>query len=268
MILSSNPVSANEAQQAGIERVFFDLEYLNKVDRQRGRNTVISNNNIEDIPKVRKVLTSSKLLVRTNPIHAYTEDEVNKAISYGADILMLPMVLGASDVKKYVDYVAGRAKVCIMIETAQSMARIDDILEINGVDEIFIGLNDLHISMGLDFMFEVLSGGVVEYIAEKCNSKGIPFGFGGIARIGDGILPSDMILGEHIRLNSTSVILSRTFKGEVDENKNVNISLSDEVKKVRDRISVLSGWSDDELLENRREIKKVVSSIIDKISGR
>lgn len=43
----------------------------------------------------------------------------------------------------------------------------------------------------------------------------IPFGFGGIARIGEGDLPSDYILGEHVRLGSTSVILSRTFKGMV-----------------------------------------------------
>ena len=66
MILAADPKSAAEAQHAGIERVFYDLEYINKSERQRGRNTVISNNNIDDIPAVRKVLTTSQLLVRTN----------------------------------------------------------------------------------------------------------------------------------------------------------------------------------------------------------
>ena len=155
MILAADPQSAAEAQRAKIDRIFYDLEYINKAERQRGRNTVISNNNINDIPSVREVLTSSKLLVRTNPIHAYTADEVEKAISYGADILMLPMVMSYRDVEQYVNYVNGRAKVCIMIETAQALARIDDILSVQGVDELFIGLNDLHISMGLSFMFEL-----------------------------------------------------------------------------------------------------------------
>ena len=48
------------------------------------------------------------------------------------------------------------------------------------------------------------------------------FGFGGIARIGEGDLPSDNILGEHVRLGSQSVILSRTFKGVVGVDKNGN----------------------------------------------
>ena len=262
MILTSDPMFAKEAQDAGVERIFFDLEYVNKAERQRGRNTVISNNNIDDIPKVKRVLTTSSLIVRTNPIHAYSKEEINKAIEYGADILMLPMVISASDAQKYVDIIAGRAKVCIMIETAQAMARIDDILEINGVDEIFIGLNDLHISLGLNFMFEVLSCGFVEYIANKCLAKGIPYGFGGIARIGDGALPAEKILGEHIRLKSTSVILSRTFKGEVGDNKDFTVSLAEEVHKVKDRLETIQEWSEGQLENNRLEIKSIVNGII------
>lgn len=262
MILTADPKFAIEAQEAGIERIFFDLEYLNKVDRQRGRNTVISNNDIEDIPKVKAVLTKSELLVRTNPIHAYSEDEINKAIAYGADVLMLPMVLSASDVKKYVDFVAGRAKVCIMIETSQALSRVDDILEINGVDEIFIGLNDLHISLGLNFMFEVLSGGLVEYLANKCIAKGISFGFGGIARVGDGMLPAEKIIGEHVRLNSSSVILSRTFKGEVGDSTGVKISLADEVKKVKDRFTIMESWSQSDFVQNKKQVKEIVDCII------
>ena len=230
----------------------------------RGRNTVISNNNINDIPSVREVLTSSKLLVRTNPIHAYTADEVEKAISYGADILMLPMAMSYRDVEQYVNYVNGRAKVCIMIETAQALARIDDILSVQGVDELFIGLNDLHISMGLSFMFELLSGGLVEYIADKCKQRNMPFGFGGIARIGDGLLPAEKILAEHVRLGSSSVILSRTFKGEVGEHTETKIDLSEEVEKVRQTMATISGWNEDEFAANQRSIAQTVKQIVNR----
>lgn len=269
MLLVSDPQSAIEAQDAGVDRIFYDLEYIGKEARQRGRNTVKSLNNIDDIPAVRKVLYKSELLVRTNPIHAYSKDEVEKAISYGADILMLPMVIDHHDVEQFVKMVDGRAKVCIMIETAASMARLDKILAVPGVDEIFIGLNDLHISMGLTFMFELLSDGLVEYIAHKCNSAGIPFGFGGIARIGEGDLPSDNILGEHVRLGSQSVILSRTFKGVVGVDKNAHvINLKEEVLKVRNRLEEINNWGEEDFVNNKSIISSAVDTVIGKILNR
>lgn len=269
MILAADPDSAAKAQAAGIDRIFYDLEYIGKAERQHGRNTVKSNNSIDNIPAVRKIITTSELLVRTNPIHAYSKLEVDKSIGYGADILMLPMVIDHHDVEQYVEMVNGRAKVCIMIETAAAMARLDKILAVKGVDEVFIGLNDLHISMGLRFMFELLSGGLVEYIADKCNKAEMPFGFGGIARIGEGDLLSDYILGEHIRLGSQSVILSRTFKGIVGIDMNAHeINLKEEVEKVRSRVIQISDWKNADFVENQNRIVESVDKVLCKISQR
>ena len=266
MILCDNAESAIKAQEAGVDRVFFDMEYVGKAERQHGRNAVLSKNSIETIPSIRKVLDKSELLVRTNPIGAYTEMEVNKSIAYGADVLMLPMVVDQYDAKQYVNMVNGRAKVCIMIETAAAMARLDKILAVPGVDEVFIGLNDLHISMGLTFMFELLSDGLVEYIADKCNKVDMPFGFGGIARIGEGDLPSDNILGEHVRLGSTSVILSRTFKGVFGVDKNARkIDLAEEVAKVRSRMDEINQWNEVQHTENRKKIAEAVDIVVNKI---
>lgn len=268
MILCDDAMSALDAQNAGIDRIFYDLEFIGKAERQRNRNTVKSNNDVNDLPSIRKVVDKSELLVRTNPIHAYSKEEIEKAVLYGADILMLPMVTDHKEVEEFVSLVAGRAKVCIMIETAAALARIDKILAVSGVDEIFIGLNDLHISMGLSFMFENLSGGLVEFVANKCNAKGIPFGFGGIARIGEGDLPSDNILGEHYRLGSSSVILSRTFKGipGVDTNAR-KINLKEEVQKVRARWNEIKSWSEKDHKENREKINQAVDTIVNRIQN-
>lgn len=269
MILCNDAESALSAQEAGVDRVFYDMEYIGKAERQHGRNTVKSDNKLDGIPAIRKVLTKSELLVRTNPIHAYTAMEVDKSIEYGADVLMLPMVMDQHDVELYVRLIAGRAKVCIMIETAAAMARLDKILAVPGVDEVFIGLNDLHISMGLTFMFELLSDGLVEYIAGKCNKAGKPFGFGGIARIGEGDLPSDYILGEHVRLGSQSVILSRTFKGVVGVDANARpIDLNEEVGKVRARLNEICTWTDGQHADNRKRIAEAVDKVIYKIMTR
>ncbi len=266
MILAADPESAAQAQYAGVDRIFYDLEYIGKAERQHGRNTVISNNTLENIPKVREIITTSELLVRTNPINAYSKNEVDCAIKYGADILMLPMVIDHHDVEQFVEMVDGRAKVCIMIETDAALARLDKIIAVSGVDEIFVGLNDLHISMGLSFMFELLSGGLVQYIADKCNKVGMPFGFGGIARIGEGDLLSDNILGEHVRLGSQSVILSRTFKGVVGVDKYARpIDLRVEVEKIRNRLTEISQWNEEQFANNKILIQQAVDNILNKI---
>lgn len=267
MMLTSNPDVAVIAENAGVDRIFLDLEYINKYERQKGRNTLISHNSIEDTAKLRKVVKNSKLIVRVNPINPNSEEEIDKVIDYGADMLMLPMALDADDVKRFVDFAGGRVKTVPMIETAQAMARLDDILNVSGVDELFIGLNDLHISMGLTFMFELLSGGLVDYMAEKIKDKGIPFGFGGIAKIGEGELPAQDILAEHYRLGSSGVILSRTFRNEIGKNVGAKINFSSEIKKIRDKEDELSAWSCEQFQQNSNNIKSIVNSIVGRISS-
>ena len=267
MLVTSDHDNILEAQKAGIDRIFFDLEYINKTERQRGRNTLILHNDIEEIPHIRKLITKSELLVRVNAMYPNSKKEIDKAINYGADIIMLPMVVDAEDVRLLVKYVGGRAKVMPMIETAQALARIDDILAVEGIDEIYIGLNDLHISMGLTFMFELLSGGLVEYAANKIRKAGVKFGFGGMAKIGEGILPAEAILAEHYRLGSNSVILSRTFRNEVGDNK-AKVDLCYEVGKIREEEKRLKNLTDAEFEMNRLFVKQKVSEIVNIINSR
>lgn len=266
MLLTDDPVVARVAQDAGVQRIFYDLEYINKRERQHGRNTVISNYDIEGIPAVRSVLTSSELLVRVNPIYFHTKAEVDQAIAYGADVIMLPMTLDPSDAQRIVSAVDKRARVCIMIETAPALARLPDILEVPGIDEVFVGLNDLHIALGLSFMFEILSGGLMDYIAGQCKKKGIPFGFGGIAKIGEGDLPAEYVIGEHKRLGSSSVILSRVFKNcfTPDGGANLNFDFAAEVEKIRERERACDSWKEYERSENIAAVKRCVQSIVEK----
>ena len=60
-------------------------------------------------------------------------------------------------------------------------------------------------------MFELLSDGTVEHLCNVLRNNHIRYGFGGIGRIGDGTLPAEYILAEHVRLGSSMVILSRSF---------------------------------------------------------
>ena len=58
--------------------------------------------------------------------------------------------------------------------------------------------------------------GHVDRVATAARQHGLRFGFGGIARVGEGLLPGQDVLAEHARLGSRAVILSRTFN-RVDE---------------------------------------------------
>jgi hypothetical protein len=48
-------------------------------------------------------------------------------------------------------------------------------------------------------------------MCNKFKCAGIPYGFGGIAKIGEGLLPAERVITEHYRLGSTRAILSRSF---------------------------------------------------------
>lgn len=263
--ITNNPQLAQYAQNCDVDRIMIDLEYLGKKERQGHLDTVISGHSLQDINIVRKVLHKSKLQVRVNPIHSGSEREINEVISQGADIVMLPMFKTRQEVERFISIINGRATNSLLLETAQALVRVDDILQVDGIDEVYIGLNDLHLSMGLDFMFELLSGGIVEYLARKIKRRGIRFGFGGISRLGKGILDSRLVLSEHVRLGSQVVILSRDFHGRaksLDELKKL-FNLKDEIKKLRSYISYLSRLSEEELLQNREKISRIVSEYVE-----
>ena len=217
MYITNNPVTAKIAQEAGVDRIWIDMEYIGKEERQGGMDTVKSHHTVDDIKLLRPIVTDSELLVRVNPLHDATEayvsseDEIEAVIKAGADVIMLPMFKTAKDAERFVNYVNGRAKVQLLLETAEAAENIDNILDVDGVDEIHIGLNDLHLAYNQTFMFELLCDGKVASLCKKMRMKGIKYGFGGIARVGYGMLPAEYIIAEHYHLGSTAAILSRGF---------------------------------------------------------
>ena len=235
MYITNNPDVALIAENAGVDRIFVDLEKIGKAERQGGMNTVQSDHTIVDIAKVRKVITKSELLVRCNPIHAATpmytssKEEIDAIVANGADIIMLPYFKTVEEVKTFISLVGGRTKTMLLVETPEAVEHIHEILDIPGIDSVHIGLNDLSLGYHKKFMFELLADGTVERLCSVFKQKGIPYGFGGIASLGKGLIPAEMVIMEHYRLGSECAILSRSFC-------NVNHMKSlDEIKDVFDK---------------------------------
>ena len=272
MYITNNPEIALIAQECGVNRIFVDMEYLGKEVRQSGMDTVKLHHTIKDIQTLRPILNKAELLVRVNPIHdaigqvESSKEEIDNAINAGADILMLPMVKTKQEAEKFVEYVGGRAKTMLLIETAEANENIDQILEVQGIDEIHVGLNDMHLAYKKRFMFELLVDGTVERLCKKFKEKGIPYGFGGIASLGKGAIPAEKVIAEHYRLGSTGAILSRSF---------CNINLITDIDRVSAIFDVglkeIRAWEQKcengnvDFIENKKQIKISVEQVLKSI---
>ena len=211
MYITNDEDVARIADKYGVDRIFVDLEQIGKQERQGGMDTVQSKHTLDDVKKIKKCLNNSELLVRSNPIYENSKEEIDTIVKNGADVVMLPYFKTCEEVQQFIDYVGGRCRTCLLLETPEAAEMIDDILDIEGIDEIHIGLNDLHLGYKKKFMFELLVDGTVERLCDKFKQKGMPYGFGGIAGLGQGMLPAESIIKEHYRLGSGMVILSRSF---------------------------------------------------------
>ena len=265
MYITNNPQIARIAEKYSVDRIWVDLEQIGKKERQGGMNTVQSTHTIEDVQVIRNSIEGkAKLQVRVNPIYDGSKAEIDKVLKYGADIIMLPFFSTTKEVVQFVDMVAGRARTCLLLETVGAEKNLDGILEIPGIDEIHIGLNDLHLQYHMNFMFELLSNGKVEEICNKIKGKGIPYGFGGIAKLDEGMLPARHIIAEHYRLGSTMAILSRSFYDSwiADDMEEVERTFKYGLGEIREYEKRLEKESDAFFEHNRKVVQEEVESIL------
>lgn len=267
MYITNNPEVAVIAQKAGVDRVWVDMEYIDKDLRQGGMDTVQSHHTIEDIKKLRPVVTDAELQVRINHMYDGSEEEIEQTIQAGADIIMLPYFKTRKEVEDFIRFVDGRAKTIILVETAEAYENIDDILEVEGIDEVHIGLNDLHLAYGKDFMFELLVDGTVPALCEKLRKKGIKFGFGGIARVGYGTLPAENIITEHYSLGSQMAILSRGFcdANKVENPKEIEEIFIKGVKDIRAKEKEVSAYTQEQYADNHKIVEEKIGEIVTSI---
>ena len=165
---------ARRADEAGINRIGLDLEKIGKAERQPYLNTWISDHEEHQLPALRQTLKSSKLFARTNPIHSGSRAEIDRLIQGGVEVLMLPMFKTTQEAGKFIEFIAGRAEVSLLLETAAAAARIQEIVKLQGIDEIHIGLNDLYLSLGLKSHFELLGSRLMDFLSEVVVEAGIP----------------------------------------------------------------------------------------------
>lgn len=265
MYITNDPRVAVIAENAGVDRIFVDMEYIGKDKRQGGMDSVKNHHTYEDIRQIKKAIKKAELLVRCNPIHQEAVDycssreEIDKIIESGADIVMLPYFETVEEVKTFIEIVNKRVRAMLLFETPRAREIANEIMELPGIDEAFIGLNDMSLGYHYKFMFAPLANGIVDELCGKFKKKGVSYGFGGLASLDGGLLPGKNVLMEHYRLGSSCVILSRSFC-----NTSVITDLNDIEKVFNEGIAKIRAFeanitAECSLEENRQRVIQIVN---------
>lgn len=268
MYITNRPEIAQIAEDAGVDRIFVDMESLDKAQRQCRMDTVLNAHTIEDVQRIRAAVRRADLMVRVNHIYPESESEINAVIAAGADIIMLPYFKSVQEVEHFLRFVDGRARTVLLFETPEAVEHIDEILALPGIDECLVGLNDLHLGYGRKFLFELVADGTVERLCRKFREAGKVYGFGGIAQLGGGTLNSALILSDHVWWGSSLVILSRSFCDllQVADLDEVHHLFQTEVARLRNEEERLHGCDDAYFAENHRALQTAVHRIVESMA--
>ena len=137
--ITNDPAMARRCDALEGMRLLVDLERLGKAERQAGRDTFISRHTIDDVARVRDAVRRSRLMVRVNPLHDRSAQEVEAVLAQGPDLLMLPMFQDAVQLREFTALVAGRAAVVALLETRGAVDTLDQWVGAPGLHEVFVG---------------------------------------------------------------------------------------------------------------------------------
>jgi hypothetical protein len=236
MLWTADPRVAQAADRAGVETVGTDLERIGKAARQGHLgNARISTHGEADLSAVLSVLGRATRFARTNPLHEGSAAEIDRLLALGVEVLMLPYFRSYDEAARFCALVAGRARVALLVEHIDAVHALPQLVGLQGVNQVYVGLNDLGLSLGLTQRFAVLAGDLLPDVSRVVREAGLSFGFGGIGRAHDADLPlpTDLIYAQCARLGSDCVLLARSFVNRLPGLD----AMAAEVARVRQRLA-------------------------------
>jgi hypothetical protein len=136
-VFTVDPAFARDVVLAGATGLVVDWEVRGKHRRQAGADTEVNAHTPLDLARVRAA-TAGRVLCRLNAVGPWTPDEVERAVDLGADEVLLPMVRRPEQVDRALDLVAGRVGVGILVETAEAVQRVDELVA-RPLSRVYVG---------------------------------------------------------------------------------------------------------------------------------
>jgi hypothetical protein len=249
MLFSTNPKLIIRAVEAGVDGVIVDWEYIGKASRQARADTQVNRDTVDDLRRVR-ASTDGLVICRIDGFGRTTEVEVEEAIHAGADELLLPMVRSKNEVETVLDYVGGRCRLGILVETVEAVTLTEYFAHLP-LSRVYVGLNDLAIERGTPNIFAALIDGTVERIRHHFS---FPFGFGGLTLPDLGYpIPCRLLIGEMARLNCNFSFLRRSFHRDIQD-RNLNI----EIPRISTALQEARLRSSESIAEDRRALEAAI----------
>ena len=126
---------------------------------------------------------------------------------------MLPMVATPGEAREFAAWSAARRPSSCSSRACEGVRRLPELVAIDGVDEVHIGLNDLALSLGVRNRWLALAGDLTVRAGSIVTGAGKRFGLGAVGRPGDRGLPVpvDLVYAEYPRTGATAALLSRSF---------------------------------------------------------
>jgi hypothetical protein len=216
IVFTNNPLHAIILDEhILVDTIYLDLEILDKEDRQKNTNSLISRHTYSDIESLRPLVNNSSLGARINPLHHGTIGEIEKCIQLGVDVIMLPMFTTVDKIHRVLECINGRCDLDLLIETPMALCSVQDYAHLP-VRYFHFGINDLSIAYNLDHMFQIYSQGYLEAACVFLAKKKLPFGIGGVGAMGAIPFKPEWIIAQNIHLSSSRLILSRSFLSKID----------------------------------------------------
>jgi hypothetical protein len=122
------------------------------------------------------------------------------------------MAQSLDEVKSFLEMVGGRRGAGILIETAAAVRIAAELAKLP-LARVFVGLNDLALSRGLNNIFDSLADGTVDGVRRHFR---VPFGVGGLTLPDRGNpIPCRLLMGEMARLRCGFSFLRRSFYADI-----------------------------------------------------
>ncbi len=205
IITPSQSIDIQECLDAGMHDFFIDLEV---VQAPIGSITN-SPNQLEDCERIRGYSENIKIFLRPDGEELRrSKDYLQEIIAAKANYIFYPNAEDVDEIKSlsYIIENSG-AKFIAMIETTHGFNALSDILAIDTVSGVYMGLHDFSKSLGCRYVFEPILQGYLDQLAAGAKHADKPFGFTSVSPS----LTGEMILSlakEHARLGSGMTLAS------------------------------------------------------------
>lgn len=257
-LFSTDPETVSRYTEAGVDGFIVDWESKGKETRQAGADTEINQDTPEDLRRVRAA-TNARVLCRLNQPGPWTPEEIDEAVTGGADEVLLPMVRSPGEVLDAIRVARGRCGVGILVETVDAVRCAAELARLP-ISRAYVGLNDLSIERKSRSIFEPLTDDLVDGIRPLFT---VPFGLAGLTLPECGRpIPCRLLIGEMARLSCGFTFLRRSWRRDI-----AGRDLRAELPRVRAAIERAGLRAAEEIARDRAELVEAVAAAAGRDAG-